>query len=405
LPVHVAFVEAGIPFRSALGREALERTVMAAALAWMRIGLGPDAIAATDLMKVVRRPARGLTRLTSQLIGRRRKLSLDDLYRMGTGLDGKQATKWDAFCDDVARVAEVASAGDSIAILDVINREIGLSSAAAALDSGRRRADRSAQSDDLVALRRVAVMHQELDGFESWLRAALDNTNDVGGVEVSTVHRVKGMEWDRVVVFGAERGLFPHDLAEDVEEERRVFHVAITRGRKEVVVLVDKARPSPFVKELSGEAPQPQDRPATKPAAGARGIAAAIGDRVRISGGYSGVVEEFEEDGVLVAIDTGASSMLVAWGETVTTPGGSGPLARPVEPSEFDEELVDRLKTWRLEVAVANSVPAYVVMNDKTLLAIAASRPTNERELIMIPGIGPSKLETYGDEILAICAE
>ncbi len=43
-------------------------------------------------------------------------------------------------------------------------------------------------------------------------------------------------------------------------------------------------------------------------------------------------------------------------------------------------------------------------MNDKTLLAIAAGCPRNERELIMIPGIGPSKLEAYGDDILAICA-
>ena len=97
--------------------------------------------------------------------------------------------------------------------------------------------------------------------------------------------------------------------------------------------------------------------------------------------------------------------MSVAWGETVTTPGGSGPLARPLAPVEVDDDFVTRLKTWRLEVAVANSVPAYVVMNDKTLLAIATARPTTERDLIMIPGIGPAKLDAYGDEILAMCAE
>ena len=44
-------------------------------------------------------------------------------------------------------------------------------------------------------------------------------------------------------------------------------------------------------------------------------------------------------------------------------------------------------------------------MNDKTLMAIAASRPSNERQLISIPGIGPAKLESYGDEILAICSD
>jgi DNA helicase-2/ATP-dependent DNA helicase PcrA len=406
LPVHAALVEAGIPFRSPLGREVLDRTVMAAALAWMRIGLKPEEISTSDLMKAVRRPARGLTRLTGQLLGRRRTVSLDDLYGLASRLEGNQASKWDGFCDDLARAAEVAADGDSVGMLDVINTEIGLSGAAAALDAGRRRADRSAQSDDLVALRRAAVLHRDLADFEPWLRATLAHADDADGVELSTVHRVKGMEWDRVIVFGADRGLFPHDLAEDREEERRVFHVAITRGRREVAVLSDRSRPSPFVKELTGDAPRIEERPtATKRSAAAGGVAVSIGDRVRIAGGYSGVVEEFEDKGVFVALDSGTSSMLVSWGETVTTPAGSGPLSRPTESVAVDDEFVDRLKTWRIEVAVANSVPAYVVLNDKTLLAIAASRPTNERELIMIPGIGPAKLDAYGDEILAMCTE
>ncbi len=106
----------------------------------------------------------------------------------------------------------------------------------------------------------------------------------------------------------------------------------------------------------------------------------------------------------MVALDSG-SSMLVNWGETVTAPGGSGPLLRPLAALDIDEGLADRLKTWRRETAIANTVPAYVVMNDKTLLAIAAAAPRNERELIMIPGIGPAKLDAYGDEILAICAD
>ena len=76
-----------------------------------------------------------------------------------------------------------------------------------------------------------------------------------------------------------------------------------------------------------------------------------------------------------------------------------------MEESAADAELVDRLKAWRRETAAVNSVPAYVVMSDKTLLAIAAGRPRNERELILIPGIGPAKLEAYGDEVLAICAD
>jgi len=402
LPVHAAFVEAGIPFRSSLGGEVLERTVMAAALAWVRIGLTPDQIRTSDLMKVVRRPSRGLTGLTGQLVGRRRKVSLDDLYAIGSRLDDKQAGKWDAFCADIERAVACAQAGDSIKMLDVINNEIGLSGAAQALDAGRRRADRSGQSDDLVALRRAAVLHREVADFEQWLRGVLSHDNDNDGVELSTVHRVKGMEWDRVVVFGADRHLFPHELGEDREEERRVFHVALTRGKKQVVVLADKNQPSPFLKEMTGEAER-RPRQVTLPTTVAQGgIAVAIGERIRVGGGYSGVVEEYEDAGAVVALDSGMSSMLVEWGEPVTTSSGSGPLVRPPEELTADSDLVDRLKTWRLETATANAVPAFVVMSDKTLLAIAAGLPRNERELIMIPGIGPAKLDAYGDDILAI---
>jgi DNA helicase-2/ATP-dependent DNA helicase PcrA len=401
LPVHVAFAEAGIPFRSPLGAEVLERTALAAALAWMRIGRNPEEISTSDLMKIVRRPSRGLTRLTGQLIGRRRKVSLEDLYGLGAELEGGQAGRWDDFCADIERVAEVATSGDSIVMIDVINNEIGLRGAAQALDAGRRRADRSAQSDDLVALRRAAVLHRDLDDFEPWLRDMLRRRDEDGGVELSTVHKVKGMEWDRVIVFGADEGLFPHDLAEDEEEERRVFHVAITRGRRQVVVLADKAQPSPFLAEMTGEAKPRQKTLPTTVAQG--GIAVVVGDRVRIGGGYAGVVTGFEDDGAVVGLDSGTSTLLVEWGETVTTSAGSGPLVRPAESVSADADLVDRLKAWRLDTAVANSVPAYVVMNDKTLLAIAAGQPRNERELIMIPGIGPAKLDAYGDDILAIC--
>jgi DNA helicase-2/ATP-dependent DNA helicase PcrA len=325
---------------------------------------------------------------------------------MGSRLDGKQASKWAAFCDDLAGTAAIARGGDSIAVLDFLMKGIGLSRAAAALDSGRRRADRSAQSDDLVALRRAAVLHRDLSDFEAWLRSTLTHRDDPEGVELSTVHRVKGMEWDRVVVFGADRGLFPHDLAEDREEERRVFHVAITRGREQVAILADRSRPSSFVTELTGAAQRVDKAPTRATAERMKaGITVSIGDRVRIAGGYAGVADEIEDIGVMVALDDGSSSMLVEWGETVTTAAGSGLLGRPREESIADEKLVARLKEWRKQVAVDNSVPAYVVMSDKTLLAIAAARPGNESQLIMVPGIGPGKLEQYGDDILAICAD
>jgi DNA helicase-2/ATP-dependent DNA helicase PcrA len=70
LPVHAALVDGGVALRSPIGEPVLSRTVMSAALAWMRIGLDPAQISRSDLMAAVRRPSRGLTRLAGELFGR-----------------------------------------------------------------------------------------------------------------------------------------------------------------------------------------------------------------------------------------------------------------------------------------------------------------------------------------------
>src|SRR6185437_15265917 len=109
--------------------------------------------------------------------------------------------------------------------------------------------------DDLEGLLGVADLHPTIEGFEHWLRRTFQTEADAEGVTLSTIHRVKGLEWDRVVVFGVSDGVMPHRLSDDEEEERRVLHVAITRGRSRVAVLGDSARRSPFLDELTGTAP------------------------------------------------------------------------------------------------------------------------------------------------------
>jgi len=70
----------------------------------------------------------------------------------------------------------------------------------------------------------------------------------------------------------------------------------------------------------------------------------------------------------------------------------------------MDEELYGRLREWRLAAAAAQSVPAYVVFTDATLIALAERRPQSEADLIGIAGIGPHKLSRYGDAVLALVA-
>jgi superfamily II DNA helicase RecQ len=66
--------------------------------------------------------------------------------------------------------------------------------------------------------------------------------------------------------------------------------------------------------------------------------------------------------------------------------------------------LFARLVAWRRTLARASAVPAYVIFPDRTLDAVASARPTTRAELATLPGVGPVKLDRYGDAVLALVA-
>jgi len=72
--------------------------------------------------------------------------------------------------------------------------------------------------------------------------------------------------------------------------------------------------------------------------------------------------------------------------------------------SESDGAMLDRLKAWRLTQSKAQSVPAFVILHDKTLAEIARQRPPDLSALRAIAGIGAAKLERYGPALIEIVA-
>ncbi|HKJ55466.1 MAG TPA: HRDC domain-containing protein, partial [Nitriliruptoraceae bacterium] len=66
------------------------------------------------------------------------------------------------------------------------------------------------------------------------------------------------------------------------------------------------------------------------------------------------------------------------------------------------QERFEALRSWRTDQARAQGMPPYIVFNDKTLNAIADTDPTTLDELLDCPGVGPTKLDRYGDEILEV---
>ena len=72
------------------------------------------------------------------------------------------------------------------------------------------------------------------------------------------------------------------------------------------------------------------------------------------------------------------------------------------ETAEYDEGLFDELRALRRRLADEQSVPAFVVFSDATLKAMAAARPTDRQAMLRVSGVGPAKLERYGEAFLVV---
>ena len=366
LPAAVYLQQAGIPVTRpyGLGPDVLDRSGVGAALSWLRLAVGPaQAFQPEDLRMALRRPPRSLHPRVADWVCEQQ--SIKHLLSLSQRLNKeKEAAAVAEFAADIESLREAVDGGDTTEnVLTTIYDEIGLLGAASQLDRSQRSARRAAHADELAALSAVAALHPEAHSFESWLRTELasiptfEPDRPADAVTLATIHTTKGLEWPHVVVHDVRDGLYPHRLAADVEEERRIFHVAVTRGRESVAVTVS-GPPSPFVAQLT-EA-RPPELP--WPQADAAG------------------------DGPADAVSRGR------------------PAAKErAAPASADEaSLRETLTDWRRDRAKHDGVPAYVVLDNKTLDAIAQVAPRSLAALGEISGIGPAKLERYGADILGL---
>ena len=92
--------------------------------------------------------------------------------------------------------------------------------------------------------------------------------------------------------------------------------------------------------------------------------------------------------------------------KAASKPTGARPKARtPPAPVSTDSGVEDALRAWRLVEAKRHGVPAFRILTDQTLKAIAANRPATAAELLAIPGIGISTVEKYGAQLYRLLHE
>jgi ATP-dependent DNA helicase UvrD/PcrA len=235
---------------------------------------------------------------------------------------------------------------------------------------GHEAAERSASLETLVSILadlatarpevRLPDVLAELDR-----RAAEEASGASDGVNLLTYHRAKGLEWDAVFLPALEEGLLPIRQAKEdaeVDEERRLLYVGMTRARTHLALSWAQSR------------------------AGA--------------GGKTG---RRQRSRFLISLERGRTTERRA---VTLPPGGRSAAGRPAASSgePADQPLLEALQRWRRDRAGADKVPAYVVAHDGTLLAIAEDRPQTLAALRRVKGMGPAKLESYGEEILAVVA-
>ena len=119
---------------------------------------------------------------------------------------------------------------------------------------------RTAEPGQVAVLARTGSLLAEVTA--AWIAvggAPPDADGRLGGCELATVHGSKGREWERVILHGADEGHFPlarvlreegtAEGAGGLEDERRLFYVALTRARRRLDIVCSAGSPSRFLKE------------------------------------------------------------------------------------------------------------------------------------------------------------
>jgi DNA topoisomerase-3 len=111
-------------------------------------------------------------------------------------------------------------------------------------------------------------------------------------------------------------------------------------------------------------------------------------------------------DGVRIPVDLEASIGPTATGKRKRrSTRGSTPDEDPDEvKAAASPALVEKLRAWRSDQARRKSVPAYCVFPDKVLYLVAAKRPRSADQLLALKGMGPSRVDQYGEDLLSLLA-
>ena len=277
---------------------------------------------------------------------------------------------------DLVRRADLAATGTALApaVRALWAQQLGYDDDAVAGHAGEEARERTAALDTLLDILATQVRADATVDTAAYLaeldrRRAAERAGSADGVNLLTYHRAKGLEWDAVALPAVEEGILPIRQAVDddelLAEELRLLYVGITRARRHLAISwaaeresrgrTTRRQPSRFLADLRHR--------------GERRV-------VQLPDRFA------EQQGARRSASAAAA-------------------ANPYGMSD-DDPLFAALKAWRAIRAREEGVPAYVVFHDQTLAAIADLKPPSAAALRRVKGVGPAKIDAYGDDILEL---
>ena len=247
-----AFMEYRIPYKLVGGVRFYDRKEIRDIVAYLHLIVNPRDI--VSFMRIINVPARGIGEKSAQ------KILDGDIG----GLTGKAAGAYLEFSEVMNELRNKSTDGVNPAdIIEDLLRKINYRSYLN--DGDKLKAEE--RNENLTALIGEASAYATLDEFlaDAALMSSADEEAGKDAVTLMTLHAAKGLEFPVVFLVGMEEGLLPHvrsmdESAEDVEEERRLAYVGMTRAMKELFLTYAQSRfsyggrsynfPSRFLQDL-----------------------------------------------------------------------------------------------------------------------------------------------------------
>jgi len=275
LEIQLEFQRRNIPFHIRGGLRFFEQAHMKDVLCFLRVLQNPrDELAWLRLLKMLPRVGSALSRRVWRQIGDAAD-PFNEVFTTETAslLPASARPFYQEFTNLLKETADLDSPAE---VIDLVLKEFYDDYLVSHYDGAAMR------REDVRALANFAGQYQNVEAFlaDVSLSGEFSGETCVAGpteqefVILSTIHQAKGLEWPIVFIPWLADGRFPTDMAmnkdEDLQEERRVFHVAVTRARDEIYLVVPQVyrnrggnlimmKPSRFLTELAQNLTEPME--------------------------------------------------------------------------------------------------------------------------------------------------